>query len=383
MALKPAICTQCGGQIEVDDSKEAGICQFCGTAFITEKVIHQYVTQNNFAGATINIQGGVEDENLYMLARRAVEQNNVADILKYYGQLLERNPNDWEAVFYSSFFKGDDSIILSNIELTVNFLLDTVEITNDNYDEYWNKLWNKILSTFLKKYDKDEYYSDPKEMPNTRKLLGILEKKINKEIEKNVISWKLCLLFSAIYEIEKETKIFTLYGFTRKSLTKILKLKVHENLSEKDKKSIETYLLKFFNWFMETPFFYGLGAYKELVESCPFINKDEQMLNLYKTYIETWGHRLENKEYKNLIKIIKEKDSDYKPPKRKTTPAKERWKERRRFWLKFIFFFLPFAVVFVPWDGISSLWNEHPFLSVIIGIPSALVYWYLLYLRKL
>ena len=67
MSLKPAICTQCGGQIEVDDSKEAGICQFCGTAFITEKVIHQYVTQNNFAGATINIQGGVDDENLYML----------------------------------------------------------------------------------------------------------------------------------------------------------------------------------------------------------------------------------------------------------------------------------------------------------------------------
>ena len=126
MSLKPAICTQCGGQIEVDDSKEAGICQFCGTAFITEKVIHQYVTQNNFAGATINIQGGVDDENLYMLARRAVEQNNIADILKYYGQLVERNPNDWEAVFYSSFFKGDDSIIMSNVELAVNLLLEQI-----------------------------------------------------------------------------------------------------------------------------------------------------------------------------------------------------------------------------------------------------------------
>ena len=66
MSLKPAICTQCGGKIEVDDSKEAGICQFCGTAFITEKVIHQYVTQNSFAGATINIQGGIDDENLYI-----------------------------------------------------------------------------------------------------------------------------------------------------------------------------------------------------------------------------------------------------------------------------------------------------------------------------
>ena len=37
MSLVAAICTQCGAQIEVDDSKEAGICKHCGTAFITEK----------------------------------------------------------------------------------------------------------------------------------------------------------------------------------------------------------------------------------------------------------------------------------------------------------------------------------------------------------
>ena len=45
------------------------ICPNCGTAFITEKVIHNFVTNNNFAGATINVQGGVDIENLYTLAR--------------------------------------------------------------------------------------------------------------------------------------------------------------------------------------------------------------------------------------------------------------------------------------------------------------------------
>ena len=44
MSLVPAICTQCGAQIEVDDSHEAGICKYCGTAFITEKVINNYTT---------------------------------------------------------------------------------------------------------------------------------------------------------------------------------------------------------------------------------------------------------------------------------------------------------------------------------------------------
>lgn len=42
MALVPAKCTQCGANIEVDETKEAGICKYCGTAFITEKAINNY-----------------------------------------------------------------------------------------------------------------------------------------------------------------------------------------------------------------------------------------------------------------------------------------------------------------------------------------------------
>ena len=42
MALTAAKCTNCGANIKVDETKEAGICEFCGTAFITEKVINNY-----------------------------------------------------------------------------------------------------------------------------------------------------------------------------------------------------------------------------------------------------------------------------------------------------------------------------------------------------
>ena len=62
MGLKPAICTQCGASIEVDDSKEAGICRFCGTAFITEKVIanytSNYTTVNNITNHVTKIING-------------------------------------------------------------------------------------------------------------------------------------------------------------------------------------------------------------------------------------------------------------------------------------------------------------------------------------
>ena len=47
MALIAAKCTNCGAALSVDNTKEAGICNFCNTAFITEKVVNNYVTNLN------------------------------------------------------------------------------------------------------------------------------------------------------------------------------------------------------------------------------------------------------------------------------------------------------------------------------------------------
>ena len=59
MSFVPAICSQCGAQLQIDDSKEAAICDFCGTAFISEKAIQTYnVVHNihlNTPGNTVNI----------------------------------------------------------------------------------------------------------------------------------------------------------------------------------------------------------------------------------------------------------------------------------------------------------------------------------------
>lgn len=58
MALVPAKCTQCGGNIEVDDTHEAGICKYCGTPFVTEKAINNYNVTNNINANVVNIYGG-------------------------------------------------------------------------------------------------------------------------------------------------------------------------------------------------------------------------------------------------------------------------------------------------------------------------------------
>lgn len=55
MAMVAAKCTECGATISVDESREAGICPYCKTAFVTEKVIHEYVTNNVTNIGKVNI----------------------------------------------------------------------------------------------------------------------------------------------------------------------------------------------------------------------------------------------------------------------------------------------------------------------------------------
>lgn len=116
MAFIAAKCTQCGANIEVDDSKEAGICPHCGTAFVTEKAINNY---------TINISTSVFNEemsmeNIYLLARRAAENKNYDNAEKYYDMILLKDPNDWEANFGSVFYKSMQTSIENISEAAVD-----------------------------------------------------------------------------------------------------------------------------------------------------------------------------------------------------------------------------------------------------------------------
>lgn len=56
MPLVPAKCPECGGNIVVDNAKDAWICDFCKTPFIVEKAINNFNTVNN---VTNNIKADV------------------------------------------------------------------------------------------------------------------------------------------------------------------------------------------------------------------------------------------------------------------------------------------------------------------------------------
>lgn len=59
MSLVNAKCTNCGGILEVDNTKDAMMCKFCGSAFIVEKAIQNYnitnVTNNHIETQIVHV----------------------------------------------------------------------------------------------------------------------------------------------------------------------------------------------------------------------------------------------------------------------------------------------------------------------------------------
>jgi hypothetical protein len=81
--MKPAICTQCGGTIKVDETKELGICEYCNTPFVTERVINNYVTKNvhNVTENVTKIIYGKEKDEGEDFFRRALTLIDLEDFV--------------------------------------------------------------------------------------------------------------------------------------------------------------------------------------------------------------------------------------------------------------------------------------------------------------
>lgn len=107
MSLVPAICTQCGAKIEVDDTHEAGICKHCGTAFITEKAINNYTTNitnhivnnNNFNGANVTVGNDSNIEGLLTLAKMELQAKYFSkNLFKYLDEIVAKSNDGLEKI---------------------------------------------------------------------------------------------------------------------------------------------------------------------------------------------------------------------------------------------------------------------------------------------
>lgn len=79
MPLVEAKCTNCGAALQVDDQKDAAVCQYCNSAFIVEKAIQNYEIHNSYK---------IENANIIIHDEKSVE-NRLAAADKYMNQLKE------------------------------------------------------------------------------------------------------------------------------------------------------------------------------------------------------------------------------------------------------------------------------------------------------
>lgn len=152
MPFVPAKCPQCGANIEVDNTHDAGICKYCGTPFVTEKVIQNYNTyitnNNNFNGASINIQAG-DFQNFLNLANKSLDVREGEEALKYANKALEldsKSPEAWIAKMLSmeliATFKDDKA------NETIEYGKNAIVYASDDKKE---TIENTVYTHYLKR----------------------------------------------------------------------------------------------------------------------------------------------------------------------------------------------------------------------------------------
>ena len=101
--MKQLTCEMCGS---TDLIKKDGVfvCQSCGTKYSVEEAKKMMIEGTvDVSGSTVKVDNSEKLDNIRTLAKRAKESNDTKTAAQYYAQILEADPNDWEAVFYTTY----------------------------------------------------------------------------------------------------------------------------------------------------------------------------------------------------------------------------------------------------------------------------------------
>lgn len=98
--MKAISCEMCGSP---DIVKQDGVfvCQHCGMKYSLEEAKKLMVS----VSGPIKIDISDELNNLYIVARRARKDKNSTAAQRFYDQIIMKDPNSWEANFYSVYFQ--------------------------------------------------------------------------------------------------------------------------------------------------------------------------------------------------------------------------------------------------------------------------------------
>lgn len=159
--MKHLTCEMCGS---TDLIKQDGVfvCQTCGCKYSIEEARKMMVEGVVEVTGKVKIDDSEKIKKLYVLARRANEENNTEMAAKYYEQILLEDPMSWEASFYSTYFaalKADIDNVEENmakIRASAKTALGIVAETETDIEKIRLAICYIVLnvSTFISKYFK-------------------------------------------------------------------------------------------------------------------------------------------------------------------------------------------------------------------------------------
>lgn len=152
MGLIAAKCSQCGADIEIDDSQEYGYCSHCGTKFITEKIIHN--TYN-----IVNHNTKVENATII---QRASGLDDKIERFKYYIVIddLDKAFEEARSMLNDYPYKAESHLFLSLIHAKLASSLFSSASKNMESYEIVNKSDYLYIKSFLAKGERQSYEDD-------------------------------------------------------------------------------------------------------------------------------------------------------------------------------------------------------------------------------
>jgi uncharacterized Zn finger protein (UPF0148 family) len=102
--MKKLICEMCGG---TDLIKQDGVfvCQHCGAKYSVDDAKRMMVEGTVEVTGTVKIDSSERLEKSLKNARRARDDDNHELAEKYYEEILDADPENWEGIFYNTYFK--------------------------------------------------------------------------------------------------------------------------------------------------------------------------------------------------------------------------------------------------------------------------------------
>lgn len=149
MGMIPVKCPNCGADIQLDDSREFGFCNYCGTKVIQEKVVveHRGTVSLDQSNKLINLEKRIIDEMADVTVGTDV-------INKMCEEILEINPEHAIARFVSSLIYAANFVLEKN-DGTLSATM--IAITYQGVHEKWVKCV-KYIKDNISDNEKQDYY---------------------------------------------------------------------------------------------------------------------------------------------------------------------------------------------------------------------------------